>query len=372
MYRFNRYDFDVVEAQLTAKLKTMIAEVLERASVINGENLTIHMFHAIIGGKNNTYVDSIRMQFPKFDDFYTRWLEGLIAKAKDFEAHKLGKYGRTLDSSSAHRVISFLKDPLIREYTQIFLERNFYRNYIPRTRAKPSDALWSLWFGDNRMNWGIILAPVYRNNAWTNDVSEIRRARYDYWTIGHIMATGLIDPNQVKPLKFTKLEQLLSFYRSVLKRVSNSQYEQTIADCYVGYVEKSRDPYAEPFLIPELRYAGLSAQHRYRLDYAVLNTHTMTFTGYELSPHSTHYSITGIKSKTQVQMNAELEKRWAHEMDKRNNYFKTFGIATVTFTDADLANMDACFTVISQYLAERPLRKVTLQQALNAIDQYPA
>src|SRR5208283_4406221 len=106
-----------------------------------------------------------------------------------------------------------------------------------------------------------------------------------------------------------------------------------IADQYANYLEDSDDHAQEPFLIPELRYAGLEKKHKHRLDFSILNAHTMQFVGFELSPYSTHGEITGIKKKPQIAINKELAETWAREMGKRNDYFENFGISTVTFTD---------------------------------------
>jgi hypothetical protein len=191
------------------------------------------------------------------------------------------------------RLVALLGDNMILIYVKFYIERYFYRNIFARTREKPEKQLWELWFGDNTMKWGILLAPVYRSGSWVNDVSEIRKAKYNYWTIGHILATGLIDPGSLKPLAFKTIEDLEAFYFSVLKRMSVSPYEQRIAEMYVEYIRSSSDPLDEPFLIPELRYAGLQNLHRFRLDFAVLNSHTMRLLGFEISPQSTHMAIDG-------------------------------------------------------------------------------
>jgi len=261
-------------------------------------------------------------------------------------------------------IMQLLQDEVICKYTFLFLERNFYRNFVERTRAKPGESLWSLWFGNNQMTWGLLIAPAFRGAKWTNDKSEMRRAPYVYWTVGQVLAEGFVDPSVSTPYKFHSLEMLLDFYRSILKRVSNSLYEREIADRYVAYIDLSADPESEPFLIPELRYAGLAKEHMYRLDYAVLNTYTLEHVGFELSPHSTHYFMNGITKKTQVEINGELAGHWEKEMEKRNRYFAEFGITTVTFTDYRLADLDGCFKTISGYLSKRPESRPTVENEL--------
>lgn len=342
---------DNIDKKISQELKGLRETALNRASSILNKPINIHSLSGIIGGKNNRYVDSVRTQFSDFDDFFSRWLKGLINEVK--EKKKQAYTHSYFKGTSAYRVSRLIDDPYLFKYTRLFLERNFYRNYLARIRDKPTDELWSLWFGDNKMTWGLILAPVYRNGNWTNDVSEIRRANYHYWTIGHILETGLIDPESTQKTTFHNIDQLLTFYRSVLKRVSNSTYEKEIADRYIDYINKSNDPHSEPFLIPELRYAGLNSKHKYRLDYTILNSYTMSYTGFELSPHSTHMKISG-SDKTLKKHNEELLEKWEAEMDKRNNYFSSFGISTVTFTDRKLKNLQKCFDEMELLLSARP------------------
>lgn len=39
-----------------------------------------------------------------------------------------------------------------------------------------------------------MITPRFKNGNWENDVSEIRHFRQDYFTIGHILETGLVIP----------------------------------------------------------------------------------------------------------------------------------------------------------------------------------
>ncbi len=350
----------------TSKLKSMQEEVLqifkERVEYYDVNNaISLQGLHALIGSKNNTFVDSIRMQFSDPKDFITRWTNGLLEKTgHQIQFNKRGIQHRYI-------LIELLKNDTFREYTFIFLERNFYRNLKERTRFKPDEILWRFWFGDNKLPWGLAIAPAFRNNEWTNDVSEIRRTNYKYWTIGHILSTGIIDPNSNELFKFDDLEQLYSFYRSILKRISNSIYEKEIYDKYISYLMQSENVLEEPFLIPELRYAGLDRKHKYRLDFTILNSHTQDFVGFEFSPHSTHMAISGIQSKSQKALNEDLSIQWRKEMDKRNEYFSSFGISTITFTDEDLKDIDKCFLEIKKYLSARYIEILDLEEQIEIL-----
>jgi len=349
-----------IEKELSTELKLMRNEVLKRASDISGDEVTVHSLHGIIGGKNNDYVDSVKTQFVDFDDFFTKWLKGFIDKYEKEKEDALERFGYIdIEYKASFRNVLLLQDDKIFLYTQKFLERNFYKNIKERTRVKPDEKLWEIWFGNN-LTYGLVIAPEYKLDGWRIDKSEIRRANYSYWTVGHILHTGLIDANMNKPFKFNSIEDFSTFYISVLKGLSNSQYEKDIFDRYIHYLYESENPLEEPFLIPEFRYAGLEKKHKYRLDFTILNQHSLEFIGFELSPASSHMSIKSLKEK-QYEVNNDLSEKWEKEMDKRNEYFNTFGITTKTFTDRHLVNIEECFNQMKKILSNRPENKSSIQ-----------
>lgn len=358
---------DNKEKSMTARLKAIQDKALIRFEEITRKN-SIHSFHAMMGANNNIYVDSMNSVFLDPNDFITRWLEGLTVQVKkrvEADTLKPKSYGVNREFFLMHA----LQDTVLREYLFLFLTRNFYRNFKERVRSKPNESLWSIWFGSGNLVWGLLISPEMRNDDWAVDRSEIRRSDFNFWTIRHVMKTGLIDPESNEPVRFKKPDDFIQFYRSVLKRVSNSQYEKAIADRYIDYLKKSDAPYEEPFLIPELRYAGKETKHKYRLDYTILNPYTMELVGFEISPSSTHMAIPKIKDVKKVEMNRDLSLMWAKEMEKRNNYFSKFGITTFTFTDEELKDIDACFDIISKYLSARGVAKNTLTGSLDKVNE---
>jgi hypothetical protein len=349
-----------INADLSAELRQQQDRTLREAAIVLGRSsVGLQSLHGIIGGKNNEYTDAVRLEFRNPQDFIARWIQGLLRQAQ--AAAQIG------GDNAATRIARLLRNPIVREYTFTFLTRNFYRNIVERTRQKPDENLWGLWFGDNAMSWGLLISPVFRNGEWTNDKSEMRRADYDYWTVGHVLSTGIIDPDSNRLVEFHSLRELSQFYQSVLRRRSASVYEKEIAMRYVNYLQRSDDVAAEPFLIPELRYAGRSSAHLYRLDFTVLNPHTMSFVGFEISPASTHNAVKQIKKRTQKDVNFELSRNWHHEMEKRNRYFTDFGITVVTFTDDDLTDLDSCFQKLQSCLAERCDEETTIEDQLEQL-----
>lgn len=353
-------------SQLDAWIRDNQGNALKRFQALS-PNSSLHSFHAHIGRHNNTFVDSVRFRFSGPQDFISRWIQGLHNRLDDIAASGRSGYGSRHPSEQL--ILHCLKDELLKQYLLRFLERNFYRNYKERTRQKPDDALWSVWFGSGDLSWGLIIAPAHRNNAWTNDKSQMRRENYTYWTVGHVLDTGLYDPNTKEPVRFADLSALVTFLQSVLKRASNSQYERAICDRYVNYLMRSAEPRDEPLLIPEFRYAGAERKHEYRLDFTVLNGHTFQFTGFELSPASTHIKAEKVARKTQAQLNQEISAAWQKEVTKRNAYFQTYGVTVVTFADSDLKDIDSCFSHIEIALRSRASPATSVQSALNALTQ---
>lgn len=356
-------DIQAKEEELSARLEEMREEALNRFSRIVGRESTLQQMHAHVGRNNNTFVDSVRMQFHSPEDFIARWLNGLTQQVME-RKDAIARRRRFGDRKRTEEIIpEMLQDQFLHNYIHLFLERNFYRNFEARVRAKPDQNLWQVWFGAGKLVWGLLISPAHRFGEWTNDKSQMRRENYAYWTVEHVLETGLIAPESEKPVMFSDVEAFLTFYQTVLARVSNSQYEQAISDRYLAYIRESESPGTVPLLIPELRYAGKEVKHLYRLDFSVLNPYTMKMVGFEISPASSHMSIAGSTKKTQKVLNEELSAKWCKEADKRNAYFEKFGITTITFTDKDLSDIDQCWEDIRQALEERSSGPLTIEGA---------
>lgn len=325
---------------------------------------TFQQFNGLFGGKNNTFSDVIRTRFTDFEDFYAQWLKGLIDKYETYDLSHTKAQSDLNNCPSAIRIFKLLLDENIRDLVEIFLERNFYNQIHERTRSKPDENLWAVWFGYT-LNYGLLIAPKLIGGNWFNDKSEIRRVKYSYWTIGHVLSEGFVDVENNKIYNFKNLNEFITLYQSILKRLSVSPYEKIFYDLYIEYLHNSTNVMDEPLLIPEFRYDGIIKKHIHRLDFTVLNIHTSEFIGFELSPSSTHMSVKNLKEK-QYKVNEELSKKWDKEMSKRNDFFKKYDITTITFTDADLVDIKKCFEVVKQKLQARKV-KINLRSQLNRL-----
>ncbi|MBS1712968.1 MAG: topoisomerase II [Armatimonadetes bacterium] len=357
---------------LTEELEALQPRALAAASSVTGSNFSLQSLNAKIGSKYNVYMDSVRESFQNERDFLARWFQGLheayLKDKAEEEAREARGWPSHLDNKSSTRQIRLLQNPIVLEYAKKLIVRTFYRTRHERTRHKPHEDLWSLWFNENKQIWGLLISPAYRNDEWVNDKSEMRRAAFGYWTVGHILSTGLVVPGSRDKTEFADVNQLTTFYRNVLSKGSCSHYEQAIYDKYIDYVRNSSNPDTEPLLIPELRYEGRDKQHKYRLDFSILNSHVQEQTGFELSPASTHMNVNDTATPmTRTAANASVSKKWSTEMQKRNDYFAKFGISVVTFADSDLQEIDSCWTVMRSYLKKRPTKPLVLEDELDAL-----
>lgn len=218
--------------------------------------------------------------------------------------------------------------------------------------------------------YGLLITPRFKNGNWENDVSEIRRFRQDYFTIGHILETGLVIPYENDKIKFNSVDEYLTFFKNVLVRLSGSPYELKIAELYCEYVRSSANPYKVPLLIPELRYNGLENNHVYRLDFTIINPITLEKHGFEFSPWSTHGYLGGIKGKTQKEVNEEAKANFEHEMKKHKDYYRNLNIFTLIYTDTDLQGINNIFADIKEYLAPKRENKQLLESVIERIKNY--
>ncbi len=329
--------------ELDSYLKDNRSKVLSKVSGILNKDISIHSLHGIVGGKNEVYGKSIRTRFVDFNDFLYSWLTGL--KKKYDRQTNYYNNGDDINSFSAIKITEMLNDEDVFNYVRIFLEKNFYKYFKARTRFKPDEDLWKIWFGNNNIYYGLLISPVYHQSKckWVNDWSEINHARYNYWTVEHVLSEGLIDPNLDHPIRFDDEIKFFDFYLSVIMRLSNSFYERRIMELYVEYLKESDNINRELFLIPEFRYLGLEQKHLYRLDFTILNSSVEHYVGFEISPASSHMSIQKTNTKTQKEINLEIKKKWEKEIAKRNDYFNTFEINTLILHVNRLCELCAAF-----------------------------
>lgn len=314
--------------KIKEELKGLLPKVLNETGIPSQGSL-----HGIYGGKfveyMNTRTDVIRSP----DEFISKYLNGLNEKTKE--------------SFSALRNRDRLKTcPYLREYLRKFLTLVYYRQSDALGRIRPdNDEQAVIWFGQEKQNYGIFITPRFNKNKqqWENDGSEIKFFPKLYWTIGHILHTGLVIPNRMEIFPFESVEQYLIFFLNTLVRASGSKYEYELAEYYCNYVRNSNNPENIPLLIPEYRYAGIEKRHKYRLDFTLVNPYTLQRFGFELSPWSTHGRLTGTAGMNQQQINELAKENFEREMRKHKDFFKKHNIFIRIYTDKDIEDIGNIF-----------------------------
>ncbi|MBU8572712.1 hypothetical protein KM900_19705 [Bacillus subtilis] len=324
-------------AAKTRKLTKLLPEVLE---VTGFSKLQLH---AKIGGKNAEFIDIKNEVIMDPDHFVALWSKGLIKYLDDIGEHK--------ENSKVYEMLKLIqKYEVVRDYTFTFLERTYLRHYTDLSKKRPTVEEATMWIGQRNASYGLLVTPRFANGNWENDQSEIRRFKKNYWTIGHVLQTGLVIPFVDEKIEFHDIDQYLSFFKNTMVRASGSQYELEIAQRYCDFVRNSENPEDVPLLIPEFRYDGIADNHKYRLDFTIIDPKTLNKYGFELSPWSTHGYLKGTKGKLQKEINEEAKQNFEKEMTKHKSYFKKFGIFVLIYTDIDLANIDKVFKDMESYL----------------------
>lgn len=313
---------------LKLKLRDLLPTVLADTGIQNEQSL-----NAIIGSKNDEFFDLKHDVIHSQDEFVARWLEGL-------------KKSALIDDVYNHTIIwnQLKKHASYREYILLFLKRSYLKHFDELSKNRPPVDEAEIWIGQTNANYGLLVTPRFANNQWENDKSEIRSFEKAYWTIGHVMQTGLVIPGKDKIFKFSDIDQYLLFFQDTLVRNSGSKYEYEVAGHYCDFVRASENPEQVPLLIPEFRYAGLEKKHVYRLDFMVINPYTLSKVGFEFSPWSTHGYLAKTAGLTQAAINKMAADNFAKEMKKHRAYFKEHNVYTLIFTDEQLADTKNLFT----------------------------
>jgi hypothetical protein len=343
--------------RLTADLEARRAEVMVTTGIDN-----LHVLHGKIGSKFDKFMDIKHDVIRSAEEFQSRYLEGFVKYLNRMspDRRKLSEYGTLFKLLQEHAAFF--------EYAMVFMERAYLRNYeaLHKVRPTPQDA--ELWIGENDANYGLLVTPRFNGaGEWENDKSEIRHFKPGYFTIGHVLETGLVVPDEDVTHTFDDVSDYLKFFRTILVRGTASPHQKALAKRYSDFVEESDDPLKVPLLIPELRYKGRERRHLHRLDFCIIDPYSLRKVGFELSPASTHMKVEGAKGKTQARINEEIKEQFEKEAAKLRNYFINWGISVLVFTDSQLAEPDGIFDVVKAYL--EPEREGT-QLLLHSAKQF--
>ena len=228
------------------------------------------------------------------------------------------------------------QDKQFLEFIRYRLKKIYYENEDALKRIRPNhyneDEL-TVWFGDNCNIYGLLVAPRFWNGKWENDKSEVHKARFTYFTIEHVMTTGLVRPDSCLPLKFKDINSLFGIYKDIVKSTS-SPYQYEFTEHYIEYVGKSQEPLKIPFIIPEYRFNGTEEYHKYRIDFYIKNFHQSKINkfceiGIELSPKSTH-------------------KDYDKDCMKTREYYYQKSISIIPYSDEKLKDCKGIFEEVAR------------------------
>jgi hypothetical protein len=324
-----------IDQQMTEELRQMLPAVLA-ATGFDSE----HSLHGKIGGKFADYIDIKNEVIFSQELFISLWLQGYQERLEAGSGY--GNAYETYDLLCKHTIF--------KEYLFLFLKRTYLRNYDALSKKRPTIDDSEIWIGQENANYGILITPRFVNGNWENDKSEIRHFVPKYWSIGHILETGLLIPGKNEKILFHSVEEYLIFFKYVIVRNSGSEYEMEIAELYSEYVLDAGNQLEIPLLISEYRYDGLAKDHIYRLDFSIIESKNLNKMGFELSPWSSHGYLKKIKGLTQKVINEMAQDNFEREMRKHKDYFKKHGIFVLIYTDSDLKDTKNIFDDIRQYL----------------------
>jgi len=345
---------DKEKSKKTRELNKILPEVLE----ITGYNQL--SLNARLGGKNNQFLDIRNDVISSPDHFVSLWMQGMM--------RYLDSLGNNKTNSNVYELHNYMKShEIVRRYAFTFLERMYLRNYDELSKERPKIEDSIMWIGQENASYGLLISPRFEGDNWENDNSEIRRFKKRYWTIGHILETGLVVPYEEDTIKFYDVEQYLTFFKNTLVRASGSKYEKEIANKYCDFVRSSETPENVPLLIPEFRYGGIEKKHIYRLDFTIIDPDTLEKFGFELSPWSSHGYLSGTKDKKQKEINAEAQRNFEKEMKKHKDYFREHEVFVLIYTDSDLENIENVFNDMKKYLTGKEAQH---QLKLHVLDEF--
>lgn len=342
-----------------ASLSDELKEIREEVMMAMGSH-SVSSLHGVIGGKYAEYIDIKNEIIHSSEHFVALWLQG-------FQAH-LNSFSWEGSSSNIYKLYKVLKvNRFVKEYLYKFLTRTYLKNYEALSKKRPKIEESEVWIGQKNANYGILITPRFESGKWENDKSEIRHFEPKYWSIGHILETGLVIPGKDHFFTFPSVEHYLEFFLDVIVRNSGSRYEYALASKYCDYVKSLDNQLDVPLLIPEFRYGGLATKHKYRLDFTIIESGSLNKIGIELSPWSTHGYLSKIGKLNQAQINEMAKGNFEKEMKKHKDFFRKHGIFTLIYTDSELKDMDKIFDDILKYMTPS---QASVQLKFHIIDEF--
>ncbi len=232
--------------QLTEKINDILPEVLKATGVTNFKSL-----NSKFGGKHAEFIDIKNEVILSAEQFRALYFQGYLRKLESIDDDNK-------QNSNYYKSYKLVKNyPIVQEWLSLYLERTYLRKFDELSKVRPTVKESTMWIGQENASYGLLVTPRFRDGEWENDKSEIRCFKPKYWTVGHILQTGLVVPGVEEKIEFSSIEDYLMFFKNVLVRNSGSCHEKEIAQKYCDFIRSSENPIDVPLLIPEFRYGGI-------------------------------------------------------------------------------------------------------------------
>lgn len=278
-------------------------------------------FEAKIGSKLDDYAKIKSKRFYSAADFRDAWFFGVVKYATD-------------------DIKSLLRNPILREYAIVFIERCYIRDPKKFNKLKLNQSDREIYLGENKNVIGFFVAPEYTDmQGWHSYQLKGLKCKYNYLTLRQLIQEGYlkgkIDSSNefvAEKVEVRDFNDIRKFYMNFEK--SGSPFEKKFINCYLNYVKQQNNWKDVPILLPEVRWNEKEFYHKYRVDYLIINYYTGKRLAIEISPNSTHLC------------GSDIKKDWIKENNKRNSYFFKYDVPTITFTEEYVHNIQGCFDAI--------------------------
>lgn len=225
------------------------------------------------------------------------------------------------------------KNQTLKEYMILFLEYNFYNQLNERLIVKPDRKLYEIHMGKNRTAGkknirSLYITPRFREGRWENDESEIRRVKFVFYTIGHLLSTGLVmhTDEGMELIKRKCFEDWIEIFYPTNELEKD---EIQFVECYLEYVRKNKDRIDKiPLLIPQFRFYGLEEKHKYRADFLLLN--------YLNNENTKNILI-------ELSRNTLHDSQGENDSIRRNDFIQEYDCITLEFRDREMQDMKKTF-----------------------------
>src|SRR3546814_6681425 len=99
---------------------------------------------------------------------------------------------------------------MVLEWLKLCREHTYRRKYDAVSKKRQGVEEAEIWICQRNAAYGIFVTPRFKSGVWENDKSEIRHFKPKYWTVGHILETGFVIPDENERITFNDVEQYLS------------------------------------------------------------------------------------------------------------------------------------------------------------------